>query len=251
MKHVPGAVNYQTENAHIYLFLQNMSVALNITWGFSPDLIGVSEADRVGKGGVPELGDWGAELLVLVRKQHTKQRREQSQEFIVVRQSSAGLQAAENLTKKLLQLQEAKGESRQFLFKKLQVKIFKNCSQLTMNTPFPEAVRWIWAARWLLVCRIGWKVESEKSGLPWQCWRERGWWREQTGWTPGPILWLQRKLQSPPDKPLDTVPAGTGRWTDSPGPYFSFSSSSLECEELEQTKWTKWIIQLTLVWRLK
>lgn len=76
-----------------------------------------------------------------MRKQHTKQRREQSQEFIVVRQSSAGLQAAENLTKKLLQLQEAKGESRQFLFKKLQVKIFKNCSQLTMNTPFPEAVR--------------------------------------------------------------------------------------------------------------
>lgn len=60
-------------------------------------------------------------------KQHTKQRREQSQEFIVICQSSMGLQAAENLTNKPLQLQEADGESRQFLFEMLRVKIFKNC----------------------------------------------------------------------------------------------------------------------------
>lgn len=79
-------------------------------------------------------------------------------------------------------------------------------------------------------------VESEKSGLPWSCLRELGWWREQTGWRPGPTLWLQQKPLGPPDRPLDIVPAGTGRWIDSPGPYSSSSSSLLECEVLVETR---------------
>lgn len=114
--------------------------------------------------------------------------------------------------------------------------MFKNCNHSTKIPPFPEAARRIWAAHWLLVCRRGWEVESENAELLWQCWQERGWWREQTGWRPGPVLWRQRKPLGPPDKPLDTVPAGTGRWTDSPEPYSSFSSSLLEYEELEETQ---------------
>lgn len=57
-----------------------------------------------------------------MRKHHTKQRRKQIQEFIVVRQSRAGLQAAENLTEKLLQLQEAEEKNGQLLLKMLESK---------------------------------------------------------------------------------------------------------------------------------
>lgn len=81
-----------------------MHAGLIMTCRCSPDLFGVREADGVGEGGVPELDDGGAELLVLVRKRHTEQRREQSQELIVVRQRRARLKTAEDLAEKLLQL---------------------------------------------------------------------------------------------------------------------------------------------------
>lgn len=61
------------------------------------------------------MDDWAAELLVLVRKQHAEQRREQGQEFIVVCPDSVVLQAGENLTKKFLQLQDSEGETERFV----------------------------------------------------------------------------------------------------------------------------------------
>lgn len=69
---------------------------------------------------------------MLVRKQHNKQRREQNQKFIIVHQGSAGLQTAENVTKKLLQLGEAEEESR-VLLKMFKVKI-PHFSHLTKTT---------------------------------------------------------------------------------------------------------------------
>lgn len=63
-----------------------------------------------------------------MRKQHTKQRRKQNQEFTIVRQSRAGLQAAENITVKLLQL-KAEREKGSMLVLKMQKKREKimNC----------------------------------------------------------------------------------------------------------------------------
>lgn len=39
-----------------FLLAQNV-IAINMTWRFSPELIWISEADRVGEGRVPEVGD--------------------------------------------------------------------------------------------------------------------------------------------------------------------------------------------------
>lgn len=58
------------------------------------------------------MGDGGSELLVLVGKQNTEQRREQSQEVVVKGQSGAGLQAAEHLPEELLQLEEEEAGKR-------------------------------------------------------------------------------------------------------------------------------------------
>lgn len=102
---------------------------------FLPDLIGVCEADGVCEGEIPKGSDGGAELLGPVQKQHTQQRREQSQQFVIVGQSSPGLQAAQNIPQKLFQLQEAYGK----MMKSLKV---KTCIVLcNENQPFPEVVK--------------------------------------------------------------------------------------------------------------
>lgn len=101
---------------------------------FLPDLIGVCEADGVCEGGVPKGSDGGAELLGLVQKQHTQQRREQSQQLVIVGHSGPGLQAAQNIPQKLFQLQEAHGE----MIKSRSVKTcIVHCDE---NQPSPEAV---------------------------------------------------------------------------------------------------------------
>lgn len=102
---------------------------------FSPDLIGVCETDGVCEGGIPKGSDRGAELLGRVQKQHTQQRREQSQQFVIIGHSSPVLQAAQNVPQKLFQLQEA--------YEKM-IKSFKEKTgivHLDENQPFPEAVR--------------------------------------------------------------------------------------------------------------
>lgn len=102
---------------------------------FLPDLIGVCETDGVCKGGIPKGSDGGAKLLGLVQKQHTQQRRKQSQQFVIVGHSSPGLQAAQNVPEKLFQLQEA--------YEKM-MKSFKDKTGIVYfdeNQPFPKAVR--------------------------------------------------------------------------------------------------------------
>lgn len=102
--------------------------------GFVPDLVGVREADGVCEGGIPKGSDGGAELLGLVQKQHTQQRREQSQQFVIVGHSRPGLQAAQNVPQKLFQLQEAHGE----VIKSCHVKArIVHCDE---NQPSPEVV---------------------------------------------------------------------------------------------------------------
>lgn len=102
---------------------------------FLPDLIGVCEADGVCEGGIPKGSDRGAELLGLVQKQHTQQRREQSQQFVIVGHSSPGLQAAQNIPQKLFQLQEPYGKMI-ISFKK------KTCIvHFDEHKPFQEVVR--------------------------------------------------------------------------------------------------------------
>lgn len=101
---------------------------------FLPDLIGVCEADGVCEGGIPKGSDRGAELLGLVQKQHTQQRREQSQQFVIVGHSRPGLQAAQNIPQKLFQLQEAHGK----MMKSFHVKTcIVHCDE---NQPSPEVV---------------------------------------------------------------------------------------------------------------
>lgn len=102
---------------------------------FLPDLIGVCEAAGVCEGGIPKRSDRGAELLGLVQKQHTQQRREQSQQVVIVGHSSPGLQAAQNLPQKLFQLREANGKM---------ILSFKEKTCIVHsdeNQPFPEVVR--------------------------------------------------------------------------------------------------------------
>lgn len=70
----------------------------------SPELLGVSEADGVGEGGVPEVRGRAAQRLVPVSERRAEQRREQRQQLVVVRHGRAALQAAEDVAEKLLQL---------------------------------------------------------------------------------------------------------------------------------------------------
>lgn len=99
-----------------------------------PDVIGVCEADRICEGGIPKGSNGGAELLGLVQKQNTQQRREQSQQFVIVGHSNPGVQAAQNIPQKLFQLQEACGKM---------ITSFKEKTcvvHVDDNQPFPEVV---------------------------------------------------------------------------------------------------------------
>lgn len=116
--------------------------------------------------------DGSAKKFAPIGKHHTQQGRKQSQEFVVVGQSRAALQAAENLAKKLLQLQEADTERKMFTY--LNHLISETFFQ-TRHPPSSEAVRRTWAAHCLLVCRAGRGAEPEKPAPPGQHWPGRGW----------------------------------------------------------------------------